>query len=248
VLSDIIKQLNKLIQGFETGITNVANALPLLVRQEFAAQANKKLDSTRDAYMNALTIGYSSTVLVVELDRESWIANSVETGCSAFDMKQSHLQSQKAKMSQRGYKYMSIPLEQTKTGKRSGTEAGQALQDKIREALKRPNFTLSSVDSRKDGTVAVTEAIQTADPAVRGLYRVRQYGSMDSYKMGGRPKSSQFVLFRTMSENPDSKSKWEHPGIQPANIFADVQGWVDAVLPDVINKIMDESISRALES
>jgi hypothetical protein len=247
MLMQIAEYLSKVLDGMEQGISRVANALPVLVRQEVTAKANQKLDSTRDDYLNALKTHYSQSVLVVELDADNWIANAVETGRTAWDMRSTHLKSPKTKISRMGYRYMHIPVPQTKTGTKTKTQAGMELQDKIREALKRPSFAPPKAQTRRDGTVAVSEAIMSADPEVQGLHRIRRYADSEAWKSGGRPLSSQFVLFRTMSENPASRSQWAHPGIRAANIFQDVQRWSDTILPMIVEKIIDDAILESLK-
>lgn len=141
---------------------------------------------------------------------------------------------------------MSIPIPHTKTGRAATTDEGKRIQTKIREALKKPTFGGAKLSVNPDGTIASMEQLVSSDPELKGLYRVRRYASSEAYKSGQRPKSSQFVLFRTMSEKPNAKGKWEHPGLRRLNAFGDLQVWVDTVLPGMIADIMDQAIKESL--
>jgi hypothetical protein len=248
MIKEVVDQLQKVVTGLERGVSAAMEALPLLVRQEISARAQNKLDSTYQEYMNAVSVGYEGSILVVELDSQSKLANMLELGADAFSMKEGHLQSPKAKTSAQGWKYISIPIPQTKTGRKAKTESGQAIQDKIRAALERPSFGAPKVSVRPDGTVSSTEKLLTDDPSVKGLYRVRKYGQADAFRAGDRPLSSQFVLFRTISNRPDAKGQWQHPGFRPLNIFRDVESWGRTSLPDILSEIIDKAVAEALKS
>jgi hypothetical protein len=45
------------------------------------------------------------------------------------------------------------------------------------------------------------------------------------YKTKGGRIASQFITYRTVSENPSQKSKWMHPGFDGAKIFPQLEQW-----------------------
>jgi hypothetical protein len=247
MIKEVVEQLQRVVTGLERGITAAMEVMPILIRQEISTRAQNNLDSTYQEYMNAVTAGYEGTTLVVELDPKSKLANMLELGADAFSMKEGHLKSQKAKTSAQGFKYMSIPIPQNKTGRNAKTESGQAIQAKIRAALERPSFGAPKLSVRPDGTLSSSEKLLTDDPDVKGLYRVRKYGTPDAYKTGARPLSSQFVLFRTISNNPAAKGQWQHPGFRPLNIFQDVEAWSRSTLPDILSDIIDKAVQEMLK-
>lgn len=247
MLEEVLDGLRKIVTGLENGIAAVATAAPLLIHQQIATKAHQKLDSTYDEYMNSIAEEFEANgVLVIKINEKDWLANSLEQGVDQFDMKTRLKTSQKVKVSKKGNLYMSVPIPQNKTGRDAKTDKGAELQAKIRAALSSPKFATPKVTVRKDGTISVLEKVITSDPAASGLYRSRRYGSSDEFRNGVQPKSSTFVLFRTMSNAPGS-AQWIHPGIKGAFIFPSVQSWVDSTLPSILTSIIDKAVSDAMK-
>jgi len=245
MFEELIDKCQRVMQGLENGLSACLESIPLLVRQEINTRATRQLDSTKSEYLNALSSGYEGDIYVVELKEEAKLANMLEKGCSEFDLKVGLLKSPKAKMSKQGNKYIHVPMPQNKTGRDATTDKGQALQTKIRAALERPSFAKAKIALRPDGTVSSMEQVISSDPETQGLYRVRKFASMEAYKAGGRPHSTQHVLFRTVSENSKPGS-WQHPGLRAQNILGQTQQWCDSVLPEMLASIIDESLKKAL--
>jgi hypothetical protein len=139
---------------------------------------------------------------------------------------------------------IAIPKD-TKGGQASDRAESMDLQAKIRTALERPQFGPAKIRPSRDGTIAITEKV---GGAVSGLYRVRRFASMADYKGGGYARATQYVMFRTVSENPAAVGKWDHPGIRGVHIFQQVDAWADTILPHIVEKMIDDTIKKALES
>lgn len=238
-LGDIVEYFEAYVNALEDAVDKAITATPLLIRQEFATQARKNLKTSMEEYMAALDIKLLDTVVVVDLDKTSWLANAVENGADSWDMKTTHLNGPNVKYSKKGFKYIRVPLPVYKDkGPTAGTDKAQVLQEKIKSALKDPSFSAPRMSRTRDGSVMVVERLLTADPALKGMIRTSSFGSPDDLAAGKRPRNMQYTLFRTMSNNPTSLSQWIHPGIKPRKLFPKVQGWAESTLTDLLVDII----------
>lgn len=247
-LGDIVEYFENYVNALEQAVERAISSAPMLIRQEFAAQARKNLKTSIEEYMASLDIKLTDNVLIVELDKSSWLANAVESGADEFDMKKMLANSPKAKISKKGYRYMSIPLPMYKDkGPISGTNKAQLLQEKIRAALKDPAFSAPKISQGRDGSVMAVERLLTTDPALKGMIRTSSFGSMQDLSAGKRPRNVQYTLFRTMSQNPLSRSQWIHPGIKPRKLFPRVQNFADSTLVDLLQDIIQNEMEDFLK-
>lgn len=237
-LGDIVEYFEAYLDAFQGAIDRAIISTPLLVRQEFAAQARKNLKTSMEEYMAALDIKLLDTVVVVDLDKTSWLANAVENGADSWNMKETHLNGPNVKYSKKGHKYTRIPLPVYKNKPSSGTDKAQTLQEKIQAALKDPSFSAPKISQNRDGSLMVVERLITTDPALKGMIRTSNFGSSEDLYGAKRPRNMQYTLFRTISQNPTSLSQWIHPGIKPRQLFPKVQGWADSTLTDLLADII----------
>lgn len=244
-LQETAKYLEDLGEALKRGTERFIGAVPVLTRQTMERLASQKLHSTKETYLDALNINVDSNILIVTLDEDSWLANAVETGVDGWDMKTTHLRSPKAKISAKGYKYLRIPIGKTKDGSGGPSAKGQELQEKIRKVLMgKPAFGAMKTKTLTDGRVVEQQKLLIeSDPALKGFYRMRSYTDFNDYHANkGKRKSWQYVLFRTMTNNPEARSKWEHPGIKPAHIFRDTERWLTESIPAIAESIYGAEI------
>lgn len=238
-LGDIVEYFEAYLDALQSAVDKAIISTPLLVRQEFAAQARKNLKTSMEEYMASLDIKLLDTVVVVDLDKTSWLANAVEDGTDSWNMKETHLNGPNVKYSKKGHKYIRIPLPAYKDkGPIAGTDKAQSLQEKINAALKDPSFSLPKISQNRDGSLMVVERLITADPALKGMIRTSSFGSADDLAGGKRPRNVQYTLFKTMSQNPTSLSQWIHPGIRSRKLFPKVQTWAEITLTDLLTDII----------
>src|SRR5690349_12278179 len=83
------------VAAMRRGLDKFANMLPILTEQHMSKIADDKLNSTRDTFMDAVKVSMNNYVLVVELDKDNWLANAVESGADPFNMKETHLNGEK---------------------------------------------------------------------------------------------------------------------------------------------------------
>lgn len=242
---DYYNFLEGYLNALEDGTNKAMAASPMLIRQEFASQARKNLNTSFSEYMAALDIRLKDGILIVELD-DSWLAEAVEDGIESFDMHKTILNSKKAKMSKSGFKYMHIPIPVNKTKANASTDKALALQEKIKNALNDPIFYNSKVTKTPEGAFKKMEELVTNDSELKGLYKVQGFKDKASLDAND-PSSTQYMMFRTISNNPMSKSQWIHPGIQPKHLFPRVRGWADQTLANIMSDIITDHVSGYLE-
>lgn len=248
-LNPLLKYVNAYLNGLERGINRAVQAAPLLIRQEFDSVAKRRLNTSRDQYMEALSVEVQNGILLVELDPNDWLANAVESGQSGFDMKPGLLRSDKAKVSKQGYRYAHIPMPQRKTP--GGKSENSEFQNKINKVLRDPLIMRVQGRMQQDGSYNTIETIAspTNQPETKGLYRIRKFRNAEAFQNKDSPVSSQFVLFRTVSENPLSKSAngWVHPGIQRRGLFPTVEAWANSLLPSILESIVETEVKKAIK-
>ena len=249
-MQEIVKEIEYLtayVQAVQSGLDKFQSMLPLLVKQEIKSQAKRKLNATFDQYMDSVKIKYSNFLLVVELDREDWLSNAVESGTGSFDLKNMLQTSKKTKTSKLGYKYMRIPMGKQKNGK-PGTDKGKEFQDKINQVLMKPKYGISKLKNLMSGQVVESQKILSDDPSLQGFYRTRVFESAQEFHSGKKPTWG-LVLFRTISENPASKTgaKWIHPGIKPVHILRSTERWLDQSIPNLLNSFIEAEVKAINE-
>ena len=261
--------LQQYVDAIQTGINNTAAMLPLLVEQHIETQAKNKLRSTRDNYLSAVHVRMDNLVLIAEIDSENWLAVAVEEGVKSWDMNtppngKGALAGPKAKISKKGYRYVSIPMGK-EAGQKPGPmvgERGQRIQEKINEAMKRPQIVpgrlgnLSKLHTKMGskfvagvlpgGQIVESQKIATADPEISGLYRSRVFSNSEEFyqkqaSKRGMPKWT-LTMFRTMSDNPLSKH-WIHPGIMGVKIFQETEQWLNML----VGPLLETQINTALQ-
>ena len=234
---------DKYAQALQRGFEKFVSAYPVILQQQLKSIASRKLNSTKQQYIDAIQSHMASElVLVIELDKDAWLPNALEKGVPPFDMKKGHLESPKAKVSKSGYRYMIIPISKDKSGgSASSSPKSQELKEKIRNVLIKPKFAFRKLKLHMDGSVSTSEAVKTNDPDVKGLYRIRHYKNpaMAEAKKG----STSYVMFRVMSEKPGS-AEWMHPGLPGVNCFRDLELFISQTFGPMMSDMIQAEISK----
>ena len=233
-------------RAIQSGIDRSIAALPILARQQLNTKARQKLHSTLGTYMDAIQTSISDYVFVVEIDKDSWMANAIEVGVSGFDMKKGLLNSDKAKTNSEGKKYIRIPMGKATNRKADtmGTEKAQEYQKLIEHVMRKPKFGNSKLKHSSDGTVIETQRLITDEPKLQGFVRFRKLESAKKFYSGKTQGIAfQHVMFRTVSENPSKTGAvWEHPGIKPAHLLKGLE----RDLPMIFETLLDTNIQQEL--
>lgn len=246
-LIDAIEKIGQVVEAVQEGFSKFEASLPLLTKQQLNVIAKKKLGGSLQNFMDATKVEYRENLLIVEIDPENWLANAVEEGADPFDMRKTLLMSPKAKMSKAGYKYMSVPIAQMK-GKQptEGSDKSAMWQSKINEVLTKPKFGLSQLKAKLDGSVTNVQPVTSGSPSIPGLYRVQSFDSMDSLVGKKKPSRSQYVLFRTISNNPAKLQGWQHPGIAPSHILRELELWLGSTVESLLDRMIEEELNKVL--
>lgn len=251
-MNELIKTaetISNLAKGLKAGMEKFTGMLPIIVEQHITKLATDKLNSTRDAFLGAVKSETSDYVLVVTLDEDDWLANAVESGADPFSMKDTHLKSPKARYGKPdkngvSYKYLRIPIGKEKDAKPGGTDKARMFQKKINEVMMKPSFGMRRLKTMMDGRITETQPVLSTDPDLSGLYRTRQFANSEEFHKGSKKPKWNLVLFRTITENPLARSKWEHPGIRPAGIFKETESWLQANAEAMLATFLETEISK----
>lgn len=219
--------------------------------------ALSRLNTTAEQYINALEFTQIGPgIWVVGLLEE---AEHLEKGYPGFDMRPGLLKNAK-KTSKLGYKYRSIPMAQKSTGKgKAGTTSGdmrndlkklrsifgdkgttkgpdgKALLGKVlsfkRDSVGRWNMVghQPGMENKDTGQIAMSEGSEYG----KNLSGVTKY----QYKGKGGRVSSQFIVWRTVSENPKYKDSWQHPGFNGIHAFEELNDFAYSTLEKKLREI-----------
>jgi hypothetical protein len=193
--------------------------LPIHFKQTISNLAKERLDQSRNSFLAGIQIDIQDDLLIVSVNPNDWLAVHVEAGADGFSMLKTHLSGPKTKVSKAGFKYKVIPLRVWKSTPSAKTDKGMEFYDILQKVLKNPKYGAKNVTIDPSGMPTVKEEVVSKIPEAQGMYRVQKYGSIADMVGKKKPKHSQLVLFRTISEK--SPEKWQHPGIKPANILQD---------------------------
>lgn len=251
----LAEQAGQITQEAAAAVNQIAQETAIDAHEQAKIYAKARLNTTADQYIAALSFNQiSSNIWSVTLDES---AEHLESGYGKFDMKPGLLKNAK-KISKKGFKYRSIPMEQKGKGK-AGTTAGDLKSDLKRlrgvfgdkgiskgadgKPILGKTLTFkrdqvgrwsmegaagTGIERRESGQIAMSNSSDFG----RNLSGVVKY----QYKHASGKVASQFIVYRTVSENPNSASKWIHGGFAGIHAFKDLEQWVH----DQLNKRLRE--------
>lgn len=245
-LNLMISEALQIMQGMEQGIKGLIASTPRLIQQEIDSYVSRTLDTTKDEFLNATDVYWDKGALVVEIDDDNWLANALETGVDGWDMKTTHLNSPKAKFSRDGFRYLVIPIEKFPSSRGGGTDKSQMYHKAINEALVNPVYASPTIKMSIDGTIGTMERLNTSNPLLGGFYRISKYKDQTAFNKKQK-QSTQFIMFRTMSNKPSQADKWIHPGIRGIGMFDHIDQWIQGQYPMIAENFLDVYIQQALD-
>lgn len=195
--------------------------------------ANQRLHGTRQDYINALHFGQESAgVWVVYLDPD---ANDLEDGYDSFQMLPKLAMGPKSKPLKDGSgRYVVIPMRQRMSPLNPSNPKQADLASRLKELSKMRKWEKVkegvSGTTGKYTTVERMKAAKDDHPYLKGLTRIREYN-----KKGDKaPSSSAYFTYRTASTKQDASKHWVHPGFKGAQIFPELEKWVDFELENIL--------------
>lgn len=240
-LSEAMRQVESYVAGVEAAVHKFIDVIPHLTTQHIAQVAKTKLHGTLDDYLGSLNAKVEDYVLTVEIDPGNWIANAVEGGVGAFDLRKTLLSSPKAKTSKAGHKYMVIPMGKDKNNP-GGTDKSRDFQKRIRDVLLKPKLEISKIKMGAGGTVIETQKIINDDPVLQGFYRTRTFDNAAELFSGTKKPTWNHILFRVITDNPDSEASWWHPGITAAKILPETERWLDREAKGILEGFLEAEL------
>lgn len=246
-MNDVFEKMRQLKDALQVGLDKTVATFPIIVRQQIEQKAKRKLKTSLHEYLDNVNVGYDGMVLIIDINRDSWLANAVELGVSAFDIKKGMFESPKAKVGKKGQKYMHIPMQKDVHLKPEdmGTEKSQEYQRIIQHVMQKPKFGASKNKMQHDGSILQTQKLITDEPMLQGFYRFRKLQSAEQLH-GNKSKGVPFqhVMFRTVSESPSKTgAEWNHPGINPAHILKSLE----PELPDLFNSLLYGNLNEEIK-
>jgi hypothetical protein len=231
-------------------------------------QVQSKLHSTREKYLDALSIQQvSDDVWVINLDAKAmWI----EEGMGPHSMVDDLLKSPKAKTAKDGSKYMSVPF-QHNVKPTVSTSAQKSLTDTIKAEFQRRKIPYGKIETDAAGNAKKgllhsidikTAPTKTANVPGQGrgpvgqpmqghtgtpfLKGIKVYQKDVTDKAGKTKTVKSIMTFRTVSSKHRDSEKWVHPGLEPRNFFEEAQDWAMKTFEEKLKSQIFISIEKAL--
>lgn len=217
-------------------------------REHIVEEANKRLKSRRQMYIDGLTTYQENDhTWIISLDASvRWI----DDGMRPHNMLDALLKSPKAKRTKDGGQYLIIPFSHKK-GKTEMTKAQSTLTATIKSEMSKMNIPYGKIETHSDGTprIGVLHNLDitqlplksmngpgqgqgpigevrqgpTGIPLLQGI-QVRQRKTLD--KRGNEHVVREIMTFRIASSKQRLQSgRWDHPGTSPVPLLEEGAKW-----------------------
>lgn len=235
--------INKMVEETEKELRNKVQQLAMSAYGVIAEQANDKLKSTREQYINSLSVhniasGEDNDIWVITLKGD---ARWIEEGQMPRDMLKDLINGKSSKVSKEGHRYNIIPF---KHDKPAGNQSLQELR--LSSAIKQymMHHKLDKVIKHKGKPMFGKVASFTVnDPlAPKGkdgqnlLSNVTIYQRPLKAKGGGIRVKRDVMTFRVASEKQMGQGKWRHPGSQGLHAFTEAERRLNEVWTQMIQE------------
>lgn len=262
--TSLIQLVDQLEPAIEAAVKKAGKDLAAMTYAHAVEEANKRLNTRRQMFIDGLSFFESEGVWVVNLDAKvRWI----DSGLSEHNMLQDLLKSKKAKRAADGSTYLVVPFQHNK-GPTQMTPAQANLLDTIKRELKNRSIPYGKVERNSDGTPKlgklhsfdITKApIKTSHGPGQGkgpigevkqgptgiplLKGVSIYQKKVKDKKGVESVKRSIMTFRVASSKQTGTGRWDHPGLKPVNIMDDaakwaVEQWEKKIGPQVLAQII----------
>lgn len=215
-------------------------------------EARNKLKKSRSQYLRAIQIDSRGPFVgVAYLNPASWIANAVEIGADAFDIKQGLLNSPKAKTSSKGSRYITVPFRFATPQAIGDNElfSGIMPEDIYRAAMNQQKLADSDQGSKGLKLADIPSQYQIPKSAAlrkdvkHTQFQIAQGTKMTSIYEGLQREASGsgWVNFRRVSDNSEEDS-FQHPGIEPRDLATHALSGLD--IPHIVDLSIDNFLSK----
>lgn len=238
-IAESFKELAAEVQAdLNKGVAQLAAA----THSKVAEMANSELHSSKKTFTDNLGFQQVAPGLwVVSIDEKAlWIEEGIEAN---KDMKPDLLKNATGQ-DKEGYRTKTIPFEHSKAPSQMNGYA-QGLQAKIKSELRKRDLPYKKIERNENGSPRLgklhtfdfkggrAKSSWTDDP----LTRVTIYQTLT--KSGNVRRD--IMTFRTVSDNPNQKDKWIHPGMDGKKFLDRAQTWAETtweneILPAIMDK------------
>ena len=211
------------------------------ITQEYARkwelEANQNLGSTREIYKGAIqTMSRDRFTGVAYLNPTVWLANAIEMGADAYDMKLGFLKSSKVKFTKSGDPMLTIPFRfgVPTTGGQSTAFAGvmpAAIHSQAKQLTNKQTLKLGSIPEKFQ--IPKSQALRGRITEIGALPkndRTSIYENMQKTSGG-------YVTFRRVSLKSDPDA-FQHPGFKEENLAAKALAKLE--VGDVMERVIDD--------
>lgn len=270
-LGDVLG-LTHLDDSMKAGLRKAIAGVAAQIHGRLAKQAGKVLHSRREQYVDALiTKPVNEDVWIVSLDGS---ARWIEDGMPAHNMLDSLLASKKAKTAKDGSKYVVVPFDHGPgLGATNATQAELDLASTLKTEFKKRGIPFGKIEKDAGGMpklgklhafdimnapLKTHEAyggtgqgrgavgdVRQGPTGIPFLQGVRVYQSKVKDKRGKEHVKKSIMTFRIASSKHQGQDRWNHPGLEPINLFDEALEWARSVweqeiAPEVMGVIMSE--------
>ena len=228
-----------------------AASLALLTQAKVEELAGEKLHSRLDMFRKNLSIKQEdSGVWIIHLDAE---ADWIEEGVKAHSMVSDLLKSPKAKISEKGEKYLVVPFAMTsgKSGPTQTTNVQQQLVQSVKKQLKDAKISFGKIEKDASGMplLGTLHKLNLSTPSRKDWAQPGHghggagwgppgypmigatgipflAGAQVTQSLNSKGKVERSVMtFRVVKEGHEQEGRWYHPGLEPLNAFGQAYDW-----------------------
>lgn len=204
--------------------------------------AQERLVTTRADYIKGLNLeSPSANVWIISLNGK--IPNMWEDGFPSFDMKPGLLAGPNSKFGKNGEVYNTVPYRHQIYSKVATNKAGPTLRDAAKILIFKQNLNKTIRDGATNRPVQGL-AGKLGPTTVKNLQGLAKYqNTYNSAKtVNGQIQAfqttqSQYLTFRRVSTASDP-SKWIHPGYKGAQIFPDLEHYLDFEVDNILKILL----------
>lgn len=247
-IAPLLSVAHQLDDASKAAMKEAGARLTAMTRAHIIEQANKRLHTRREMFIEGLTHAQvDDTTFVVNLDAKvRWI----DDGMPPHNMVDDLLKSKKAKTAKDGSKYVVVPFRHGTKGPTQMTPAQATLLDTIKQELNKRNIPYGNKELGVDGKPKLGllhkfdinhAPIKTANTPGQGkgpvgqvmqgptgiplLKGVRIYQREVKDKQGNKFVRKDIMTFRVASSKHKGQGRWDHPGSEALKLMDEGYEW-----------------------
>ena len=249
-IDDIAKLVQSITPAAAVKLAHAARThLVVSAQRELKTSARDYIAGISDVKVMPIPGGVEARVVL-----NGALANMVERGVSAFDMRPGLLASPKAKTTSKGYRVLAVPFRHmgpNASGRNAAPMGSGYSEERGEKSLRQPGpksakeadalgrevwgraKRLSATRSRPGGGTDYGGRLEDREGPMRGRHAGGLYGGMiREEKAYQGTTQSQYITFRMVSSNPatfrsdEGGMNWTHPGIVARNLFTKAERYI----------------------